>query len=122
MQIRLRLPRLKVAVLLSCFLSSPLLAQASAPDEVLRLDHYVHVVSTAPSMEGEMARIYVRERTLPGTPLRSADLAGKVVLFIHGAGTPAEVAFDVPLEGYSWMAYLAEAGYDTFAMDTTGYG
>ncbi|MDO8271198.1 MAG: hypothetical protein Q7U82_04650 [Gammaproteobacteria bacterium] len=64
----------------------------------------------------------MRERTLPGTPLRSADLAGKVVLFIHGAGSPAEVAFDVPVEGYSWMAYLAEAGYDTFAMDTTGYG
>ena len=73
-------------------------------------------------MEGSLAQIYVRERTLPSTPLRSADLSGKVVLFIHGAGTPAEVAFDVPVAGYSWMAYLAEAGYDTFAMDTTGYG
>lgn len=129
MPIRLRLPRLPIAALLAVFVSPALLAQSSAQSlaqssaqEVLRLDHYVEVVSKAPSMEGEMARIYVRERTLPGTPLRSADLEGKVVLFIHGAGTPAEVAFDVPIEGYSWMAYLAEAGYDTFAMDTTGYG
>jgi pimeloyl-ACP methyl ester carboxylesterase len=44
------------------------------------------------------------------------------VLFIHGAGTPAEVAFDVPFQDYSWMAYLAQAGFDVFAMDTTGYG
>jgi pimeloyl-ACP methyl ester carboxylesterase len=45
-----------------------------------------------------------------------------VVLFVHGAGTPAEVAFDVPYQDYSWMAYLAHAGFDVFAMDTTGYG
>jgi len=45
-----------------------------------------------------------------------------VVLFVHGAGTPAEVAFDAPAPGYSWMAYLAAAGFDVFSMDTTGYG
>jgi pimeloyl-ACP methyl ester carboxylesterase len=45
-----------------------------------------------------------------------------VVLFVHGAGTPAEVAFDVPYQDYSWMAYLARAGFDVFSMDTTGYG
>jgi pimeloyl-ACP methyl ester carboxylesterase len=43
-------------------------------------------------------------------------------LFVHGAGTPAEVAFDAPVGDYSWMAYLANAGFDVFAMDTTGYG
>ena len=89
---------------------------------VLSLDHYVPVVSKAPSMAGQTAQIYVRERVLPDTALRGNDLEGKVVLFIHGAGTPAEVAFDVPHEGFSWMAYLAGAGYDTFSMDTTGYG
>ena len=44
------------------------------------------------------------------------------MLFVHGAGTPAEVAFDVPIGDYSWMAYLASAGFDVFSMDTTGYG
>jgi pimeloyl-ACP methyl ester carboxylesterase len=45
-----------------------------------------------------------------------------VVLFVHGAGTPAEVSFDVPYKDYSWMAYLAQAGYDVFSVDMTGYG
>ena len=44
------------------------------------------------------------------------------MLFVHGAGTPAEVAFDVPYKDYSWMAYLAQAGFDVFSMDMTGYG
>lgn len=105
-------------VLAGLLLGSPLHAQ----EQILHIDHYVPVVSKAPSMLGETAQIYVRERTLPSTALRGNDLSGRVVLFIHGAGTPAEVAFDVPYEGYSWMAYLAQAGFDTFAMDTTGYG
>jgi pimeloyl-ACP methyl ester carboxylesterase len=99
---------------LSCFLY--------AQDAVLTTDHYVPVVSKVPSMEGQFAQIYVRERTLASTTPRGASLADKVVLFVHGAGTPAEVAFDAPYPGYSWMAYLATAGFDTFAMDTTGYG
>lgn len=93
-----------------------------AQKEILSLDHYVANVSKAPAMQGQVAQIYVRERTQASTALRSDNLAGRVVLFIHGAGTPAEVAFDVPVEGYSWMAYLAKEGYDTFSMDTTGYG
>jgi len=48
---------------------------------------------------------------------RAAPVTDRVVLFIHGAGTPAEVAFDVPYQDYSWMAYLAQAGFDVFAMD-----
>jgi pimeloyl-ACP methyl ester carboxylesterase len=48
--------------------------------------------------------------------------ADRVVLFVHGAGTPAEVAFDVPFGDYSWMAFLAKNGFDVFSMDTTGYG
>ena len=89
---------------------------------VLSIDHYVRVESTAPSMEGEVAQIYVRERAAPATVFRGLDLEGRVVLFIHGAGTPAEVAFDAPYDGYSWMAHHAEAGFDAFSVDMTGYG
>ena len=90
--------------------------------EILSIDHYVPVVSIVPSMEGEIAQIYVRERAMVSTVSRSLNLERRVVLFVHGAGTPAEVAFDVPYEGYSWMEYLAGAGFDVFSMDTTGYG
>jgi pimeloyl-ACP methyl ester carboxylesterase len=105
-----------MALLLACTPSAAA-AQSTSP---LTLDHYVPVVSKAPSMEGQIAQIYVRERVLPGTALRSRGLEGQVVVFVHGAGTPAEVSFDAP--GASWMGYLAEAGYDVFSMDMTGYG
>ncbi len=88
----------------------------------LSIDHYVPVVSKAPSIEGQIAQIYVRERVLPGTALRARSLEDRVVVFVHGAGTPAEVAFDPPHDDASWMRYLAEAGYDVFSMDMTGYG
>ncbi|HTR38265.1 MAG TPA: alpha/beta fold hydrolase [Bryobacteraceae bacterium] len=101
-----------------------LCSTASAGDEahILRLDHYVQVRSTVPAISGQSTEIYVREVVEAGTVLRGGPAADRVALFIHGAGTPAEVAFDVPYHDYSWMAYLAQAGFDVFSMDMTGYG
>ena len=97
-------------------------APALAADDgrLLRVDHYVSVKSTVPAIAGQTTAIYVREVVLAGTGMRSRPSADKTVLFIHGAGTPAEVSFDVPHQDYSWMEYLARAGFDVFAMDTTG--
>lgn len=89
---------------------------------LLTVDHYVKVRSTVPSINGQTAQLYVRERVEAGTVLRAGSLENRVVLFVHGAGTPAEVSFDVPAESYSWMAYLAHAGFDVFSVDMTGYG
>ena len=102
-----------------------MLAQAAVADDssqILTVDHYVSVRSTVPSITGQVSQLYVRERLRPATALRASSLADRVVLFIHGAGTPAEVGFDVPYQDYSWMAYLAQGGFDVFAMDVTGYG
>ena len=55
--------------------------------------------STVPAIAGQTAQIYVRERVRAGDVLRGAPRADRVVLFVHGAGTPAEVAFDVPYSG-----------------------
>lgn len=98
------------------------LAAAEDDERVLRVDHYVSVRSTVPAIAGQVTPIYVREVVRAATALRERSIANRVVLFIHGAGTPAEVAFDVPYQDYSWMEYLAQAGFDAFAMDTTGYG
>ncbi len=97
-------------------------ATAADYDSVIRIDHYVGVKSTAPAIAGQRTPIYVREVVHATSALRDRSVGSRVVLFIHGAGTPAEVAFDVPHADYSWMEYLAQAGFDTFAMDTTGYG
>ncbi len=45
-----------------------------------------------------------------------------VVLFVHGATYPAETAFDLQLEGLSWMDYIAQRGYDVYLVDVRGYG
>ena len=117
------LSRLLVVVLgvsVGATLPSEAMAQLGHGSAPLTVEHFVPVISTVPSIMGEVAQLYVRERVLPGTALRSRDLEDRVILFVHGAGTPAEVAFDAP--GASWMAFLAEAGYDAFSMDMTGYG
>src|SRR5580765_7444991 len=90
--------------------------------QMLTVDHYVRVQSTVPAIAGQTTQIYLRERVKAGNGLRGPQSSDSVIVFIHGAGTPAEVAFDVPYEDYSWMAYLASAGFDVFSMDTTGYG
>jgi pimeloyl-ACP methyl ester carboxylesterase len=101
---------------------------AQAPSEgegsqaLLTIDHYVANGTIVPTMSGQTTQIYVRERVKPATSLRGNPRGDHVVLFVHGAGTPAEVAFDVPYADYSWMAFLADAGFDTFSMDMTGYG
>ena len=106
--------------------ASPALAQPSTKNEgsqtLLTIDHYVPNRSLVPTISGQTTQLYVRERTKPATIARGGPRTDRVALFVHGAGTPAEVAFDVPYADYSWMAYLADAGFDVFAMDMTGYG
>src|SRR5688572_32899130 len=63
---------------------------------LLTVDHYVRARSTVPSMNGQTAQLYVRERVAAGTALRSANLANRVGRFVPGPGTPAVVAFDLP--------------------------
>lgn len=117
--------RVSLLILVSVGASSWIGAQPSARDDsraILSIDHYVHQVSAVPSIEGQHTQLYMRERVRAAALSRAADLEGRVVLFVHGAGTPAEVAFDVPYADYSWMAYLAAAGFDVFSVDMTGYG
>ncbi len=117
--------RILSALVLAAFVVLFDVAAPAAGDDgqrLLTIDHYVRVTSKVPAISGQLAQIYVRERVSAGVALRGAPAADKVVLFVHGAGTPAEVAFDTPIGTHSWMAYLAEAGFDVFSMDTTGYG
>ena len=46
----------------------------------------------------------------------------RIVLFVHGATYPSETAFDLQLNGVSWMDYIARQGYDVYLMDLRGYG
>ncbi len=105
--------------LLACVFIHPSLAQDKA---IQRIDRYVRLRSEVPVISGDFAQIYVREVMQANAPLRADSATDRVVIFVHGAGTPAEVAFDVGYQDYSWAAYLAAAGFDVFTMDLTGYG
>ena len=63
-------------------------------------------------------QLYVRNK-------HPANLTGfnpaNVVLFVHGATYPAETAFDLQLDGMSWMDYIAQRGYDVYLVDVRGY-
>jgi len=96
------------------------LGVAAPAEETRSRDHTVMVISTVPAIAGKKSSLYVRERALPS--VLKSGAGDKIVLFVHGAGTPAEVSFDVPYQDYSWMGYLAAAGYDVFSVDMTGYG
>lgn len=85
---------------------------------LLAVDHFVSHVSTVPANKDEQVQIFVREKVVATDSAKPRP----VVLMVHGAVSPSTLAFDVEHETYSWMAYLARAGFDVFAMDMTGYG
>ena len=86
--------------------------------DIRTIDHSVPHVSTVPAIKGEAAQLFVREKFLAS----DSTAARPVVLMVHGGVSPSTLAFDVEHESYSWMNYLARAGFDVFAMDMTGYG
>jgi pimeloyl-ACP methyl ester carboxylesterase len=63
--------------------------------------------------------LYVRNKHPAGVDRFAGD---KIVLFVHGATYPSETAFDLPLDGMSWMDYIAQRGYDVYLVDVRGYG
>ena len=80
-------------------------------------NHYITVTSTAPATRGQQVTLYARERAINN--LLDGDTSPRVVLFVEGSALGSTGAFDAPYADYSWMAYLARAGFDTFAVDLT---
>lgn len=64
-------------------------------------------------------RLYVRNKY----PRGGKKFAGeRILLYVHGATYPSETAFDLALNGMSWMDYIANRGYDVYLVDVRGYG
>ena len=95
--------------LLSAVLAAPALAQTPqlVTEEMM-------VRTGDPGIE-----IYVRNK-------RPANMTSfrpeQTVLYVHGATYPSETAFDLKLDGLSWMEYIASRGYDVWLLDLRGYG
>jgi pimeloyl-ACP methyl ester carboxylesterase len=88
-------------------------AAAQTPPQKLATEDMM-VPASDPGIE-----IFVRNK-------RPADMTAfspeRTVLFVHGATYPASAAFDLPLDGMSWMDYIASRGFDVYLVDLRGYG
>lgn len=98
--------------------AKPARAKSAATGNVTRIDHYVRHRSSVPVIAGQPVHLYVEEKILANSrrPLKGA------VLFVHGATYPSEPDFDLRYRDYSYMDFLARAGFDVYGMDMEGYG
>ncbi len=78
------------------------------------IDHFVPHISTERANRGSWVSLFMRERR--GTS------SGPVVLLVHGRAAAAVPSFHIQCQDYSWMVYLADAGFDVFAVDLQGCG
>jgi pimeloyl-ACP methyl ester carboxylesterase len=63
--------------------------------------------------------LYVRNKRPDGMQQFTGD---RTLLFVHGATYPAHTAFDLQLDGLSWMDFIAQRGFDVYLVDLRGYG
>ena len=63
--------------------------------------------------------LYVRNKRMQGVEKFGPE---KILLYVHGSTYPSETAFDLNLNGLSWMDYIAQHGYDVYLVDLRGYG
>jgi pimeloyl-ACP methyl ester carboxylesterase len=64
-------------------------------------------------------QLYVRNKRPEGMAQFSGE---KTLLFVHGTTQAASSTFDLPLDGFSWMDYIARRAYDVYLVDLRGYG
>jgi pimeloyl-ACP methyl ester carboxylesterase len=96
---------------------------------------FVAFVSVAIPASAEAPRIIVEEMMVPSADPGIAIYVRnkrpdnlnqfrpeRTVLYVHGATYPSSTAFDLQLDGLSWMDYLAGHGYDVYLLDLRGYG
>ena len=96
------------------WLSAALLAfEVQAQDAKLVMEEFM-IPSGDPGIS-----LYVRNKHAQGMNRFRGE---RVLLYVHGATYPAETAFDLQLNGLSWMDYIATRGYDVYLVDVRGYG
>ena len=88
------------------------MSTASAQTQLVSED--IMVKSPDPGIE-----IFVRNK-------RPANMTSfrpeRTLIYVHGATYPSSTAFDLKLDGVSWMDYIASRGYDVYLLDLRGYG
>jgi pimeloyl-ACP methyl ester carboxylesterase len=107
------------AVAIVITIGTPMIPDAAARDDefgarvATLVTEQIYIPSDTPGIQ-----LYIRNKH----PRELASAADKILLFVHGATYPSETAFDLQLEGMSWMDYIAAHGWDVYLVDLRGYG
>ena len=83
-----------------------------AKKDIFQKDHLI-------DSHDEGIKLHLREKKPIG--MKKSE-AANTLLMVHGQSTPAPVAFDLPLPGYSWMDFAAARGFHVYALCIRGYG
>ena len=83
-----------------------------AKKDIFQKDHLI-------DSHDEGIKLHLREKKPRG--MQKSETAN-TLLMVHGQSTPAPVAFDLPLPGYSWMDFAADRGFHVYALCIRGYG
>ena len=95
------------------------ISPAVADDQALRaripalVTEHFQIDSDTPGIQ-----LYVRNKR----PKNLAPGSDRILLYVHGATYPSATAFDLKLDGMSWMDYIAAHGWDVYSVDLRGYG
>jgi len=104
--------RLILGIISSGILLAMQSVAAETPKSLVSEDYFVK--ASDPGIQ-----IFVRNKHLKSVKNFDSD---KIVLFVHGSTYPADTSFDLPLDGLSWMDYIAQRGFDVYLLDLRGYG
>lgn len=74
----------------------------------------LHIPSDTPGIE-----LYVRNKRPASMNTFSNE---KTIVMVHGATYSIGSLYDVELDGFTFLDYLASHGYDVYAVDVRGYG
>ena len=115
----IELKYLTCKILLTAALACLWAAAAIAKDESIRaklpalVTEHINIPSDTPGIQ-----LYMRNKR----PQELTVFTDRILLYVHGATYPASTAFDLWLDGMSWMDYIAAQGWDVYLVDLRGYG
>jgi pimeloyl-ACP methyl ester carboxylesterase len=106
-------------VAITIAIAAPMILDAAAQEDEIKarvpalVTEHIYISSDTPGIQ-----LYIRNKHPPEVTA-SAD---RVLLYVHGATYPAATAFDLQLDGMSWMDYIAAHSWDVYLVDLRGYG
>ena len=94
----------------------PLIRESLAPlrGDMMVVSEELRIPSDTPGIELSLHHKRPKSATTFG--------AERTIVIVHGATYSSGSLYDVPLGGFSFLDYLADGGYDVYALDVRGDG